>query len=261
MLEAWPELWWDPQGVRAARRRVQKPRHHEELWAWLFLRRFSIYVSMLLARSGWVLPNHVSIAAALVVLATALWAVWPAPPSFLGLALLYNLAYLLDCVDGELARLTGRISRGGLWLDNLIQTMLLSLPLAIGFKLLGPVAGRWLGAAVLLLAFNALAALWLTTGARLALGVDISDKSVPARKRRPVLDYAILCLASDHGMFMGLPVVAAVAGDHAAAATLGWFCWHAAAAAAKNLWRILAVAAALRSGERQAGTRGGTPVG
>lgn len=249
MREAWPDLWCDSQAVRRARRQTQKPREREELWAWLFLRRFSIFISIGLSRCGWITANHVTVLAVLIAAGVALWTASPASPSFIVLAVMYNVVYLLDCVDGEVARLTGKASRSGYWLDTLVGLTLLSLPLALGARILGQMAGKWAGCILLLLILNALAAIWLTLGARVALGVNVSDVSVPARKSRPILDVAILCLASDHGMFMGLPIVAAVSGERAAVAVLIWFGWHAVAAAAKNLWRFRSVIGMSRSGQ------------
>jgi len=254
-----PNLWWDSAGIREARRRAQKPRAQEELWAWLVLRRFSIYLSLALARMRWVKPNHVTLAAAAIAVAAAAWTVAAAaPPSWLWLFGLYNLAYFLDCVDGEVARLTGATSRAGQWLDNLVQVALLGMSFSAGVRLLGPVAGRWFGLIILYLLINALAGTWLTSGARLALDVDVSAISVPARKRSRLLDFGILCLASDHGMFAGLAAIAALPGDYARyapAAAVAWFGLHAATSGAKNLWRLHAVTRAL------AGRAPGLPEG
>ncbi|MCL6432396.1 MAG: CDP-alcohol phosphatidyltransferase family protein [Anaerolineae bacterium] len=241
MREAWPDLWFDSPEVRAARRLAQKQRDCEELWAWVFLRRFSIYISLGLARLRGLTPNHVTLAAVSLAAGTALWIASPASPSFVAQAALYNLIYLLDCIDGELARLTGRSSRSGLWLDNLLWMLLLTLPLAVGVRLLHQVQGTWVNVAFVVLILNALFSIWLTAGAHLALGVDVSHLSVPVRKRNPALDVSILCLGSEQGMFLGLPIVEALFGKWGPQAVLVWYAWHMAAAGAKNVWRARAI--------------------
>jgi phosphatidylglycerophosphate synthase len=90
----------------------------EHLFGRLYMRKLSPRVTWLLARLG-VSPNTVTagfigcgVAAGVVVafggLATAI-----------GAAVLVQLGLLLDCADGELARLTKRTSVGGIYLDRI----------------------------------------------------------------------------------------------------------------------------------------------
>ncbi|HEY2507010.1 MAG TPA: CDP-alcohol phosphatidyltransferase family protein [Streptosporangiaceae bacterium] len=91
--------------------------NEEHLFGRLYMRRISPHVTWAFARLGWS-PNAVTfgfigcgVAAGVVVafggLATAIAA-----------ALLVQVSLLLDCCDGELARLTRRTSAGGVYLDR-----------------------------------------------------------------------------------------------------------------------------------------------
>jgi phosphatidylglycerophosphate synthase len=80
-------------------------------------RRLSWRLSLALARHPAVTPNQISLAAIAVGVAGALLvAVGGYWTRLAGLAVI-QLASVLDCVDGEVARLTGRESRIGEWLD------------------------------------------------------------------------------------------------------------------------------------------------
>lgn len=104
-------------------RRVAQPaghleRRNGEHWAGvLYMRRISIYVTWLMARTS-VTPNQLTwvmtvagIAAGVVLALPGFWAVVAA-------ALLVQVYLLLDCSDGELARWTGKTSLTGVYLDR-----------------------------------------------------------------------------------------------------------------------------------------------
>lgn len=76
-------------------------------------------------------PNQVSFLGALVFLGVmACLAFWHHPWSMVVAAVILQLSYILDCADGQLARLTGQTSPVGAYLDFLIDE----------FKALGLVA-------------------------------------------------------------------------------------------------------------------------
>ncbi|WP_214109902.1 CDP-alcohol phosphatidyltransferase family protein [Acrocarpospora catenulata] len=93
-------------------------RRNGEHWAGLlYMRRLSIYVTWLLARTP-ITPNQVTglmiVSGVLAGAVLALPGLWAA----VGAALLIQLYLLLDCSDGELARWTGRTSIAGVYLDR-----------------------------------------------------------------------------------------------------------------------------------------------
>ncbi len=113
-----PGFPFEPALILERRRALQKPRAREEFFAWYLCRRVSIYLTLVLARTP-VTPNQITVVGTAVgVAGGALWAVG-AGWSFLAGALCLELMYVLDCVDGELARLTGRQSALGAYLDLL----------------------------------------------------------------------------------------------------------------------------------------------
>ncbi|NBE96955.1 CDP-alcohol phosphatidyltransferase family protein [Nonomuraea sp. KC401] len=104
-------------------RRVAQPdghlqRRNGEHWAGvLYMRRMSIYVTWLMARTP-VTPNQLTwvmtvagVVAGVVLALPGLWAAVFA-------ALLVQVYLLLDCSDGELARWTGKTSLVGVYLDR-----------------------------------------------------------------------------------------------------------------------------------------------
>ena len=67
-------------------------------------------------------PNQVTILGALIFLAVpALLIAWRDPFGLLAAALVLELAYVFDCADGQLARLTGKTSEVGAYFDFLID--------------------------------------------------------------------------------------------------------------------------------------------
>jgi phosphatidylglycerophosphate synthase len=107
-------------------------------------RLVSIFLSVPLARAG-ATPNGITVAWILVGLAgvsaflAESWTVRVAG------GLLLQLSYLLDFVDGEVARLTGRRSAVGGFLDLLGHGVIkASLPLAVGAAAAWPAGPGWL---------------------------------------------------------------------------------------------------------------------
>jgi phosphatidylglycerophosphate synthase len=127
-----PTLPVDSERILEYRSIYQKPRQLEEIWSWYVLRRISIYVTLMLRRIG-VTPNAVSWMSLLFFILTG-WLILTAEPwGFLLAVLAYNLGYLCDCVDGELARITKVTSRKGVFLDTLIRGI--SIPKLVAFAL------------------------------------------------------------------------------------------------------------------------------
>ncbi|MBI2216266.1 MAG: CDP-alcohol phosphatidyltransferase family protein [Candidatus Rokubacteria bacterium] len=115
-------------------RAIAQPREYSPSITDRLYRLGSIYVSIPLARVG-ATPNRITVAwivlglAAVALVASESWL------ARIGGALLLQLSYLLDYVDGEVARLTGRKSAAGEFLDlvghGLVKT---SLPLGVGWS-------------------------------------------------------------------------------------------------------------------------------
>ncbi|MEO8689978.1 MAG: CDP-alcohol phosphatidyltransferase family protein [Solirubrobacteraceae bacterium] len=127
-----------------------------------FVSTYSKYIARWAAGRG-LTPNQVTlISAAVGVLAAAAFATGERPGMVAGALLLYA-AFVLDCVDGQLARYTRQFSKLGAWLDSIFdrtKEYVVFAGLAIGASRSGDPA-------------------WLLAGAALALqtarhGVDFS---------------------------------------------------------------------------------------
>lgn len=127
-----PTLPFDSQRILELRATCQKPREKEEILAWFVLRRISIYVTLLFLRTR-ISPNTISWFSLLFFLLSGWWMIWMKPWAFVLATLCYNLGYLLDCVDGEVARLKQITSKKGVFIDTLIRAS--SIPIVISFMI------------------------------------------------------------------------------------------------------------------------------
>src|SRR5699024_12112161 len=97
--------------------RARTLKERDSWWTVYFVDPLAVRIVRLLANRTSVTPNQVTVAAlflglgAAVCFALGYW-------YFLVLgALLYYLCFLLDCVDGKLARITGTETLFGSWMD------------------------------------------------------------------------------------------------------------------------------------------------
>ncbi|MDP4013977.1 MAG: CDP-alcohol phosphatidyltransferase family protein [Candidatus Nanopelagicales bacterium] len=122
-------------------------RSDDGVYSKLVLRRLSKPLSALGARRGWS-PNSLTLASlATGVAAAACFASGNRAAMIVG-ALLLQVALVIDCSDGEVARLTGRFSAVGAWLDastDRIKEYLVYAGLAVGAAAAG--TDIWLAAA------------------------------------------------------------------------------------------------------------------
>ncbi len=87
-------------------------------------RPLSQAVSGLLLRLGWVRPGHATVLTALAALAMiACLVAFPSPAGLAAGAVLFQIASVIDGVDGEIARATFRSSRSGASLDSLVDAL------------------------------------------------------------------------------------------------------------------------------------------
>jgi phosphatidylglycerophosphate synthase len=111
-----PGFRFESPRVVALRRRLQKPKTEQSAWGWLFTRRISIYVTLLLARTP-VTPNQLTFSSIVLGIAAGLLWAFGGHLYFITGGILFQLMYLLDCVDGELARYKKMSSARGAYLD------------------------------------------------------------------------------------------------------------------------------------------------
>ncbi len=127
-----PDRVATPRMSIAALRSIAQPREYSPSPTDRPYRAISIYLSAVLARTG-ATPNGITIAWILVGLVGVIGLLADAWAARVLAGLLLELSYLLDFVDGEVARLTDRRSSVGGLLDLLGHGVLkASLPLAVG---------------------------------------------------------------------------------------------------------------------------------
>ncbi len=123
----YPSLLVDNDLVKQRRQIAQKPKDQEEFWAFYVLRPFSIYFSFILQRLH---PNLLTITGIfLMILASGFFL----SGQLLFGCLVFQAAYLFDCLDGEVARLNQKFSRYGKSLDFLLHAI--DVPLLWSFTL------------------------------------------------------------------------------------------------------------------------------
>ncbi|MFV2017767.1 DUF5941 domain-containing protein [Micromonospora sp. LOL_023] len=114
-------------------------KEHDDLFATYCVSSWSPKVTKLAAGLGLSPTGVTAISVAVAAAAAALFAVGDRPLLLLGGVLLY-LGFVLDCVDGQLARYTGRFSAFGGWLDTIAdrgKEYLVYAGLGIGAELAG----------------------------------------------------------------------------------------------------------------------------
>ncbi|OGY83754.1 MAG: hypothetical protein A3F54_05230 [Candidatus Kerfeldbacteria bacterium RIFCSPHIGHO2_12_FULL_48_17] len=99
----------------------QKP--HDSIFAKLIIRRISRIFTFYLMRVRWATPNVVSTLALLFGFAAALFFLSPTYGMRVWGVVLLQLSLVLDCCDGELARIRGLQSPFGAWLDSVYDRL------------------------------------------------------------------------------------------------------------------------------------------
>jgi hypothetical protein len=107
-------------------------------WASIFSGPVANYLLRYIADINWITPNHVTLFALFLgVLASVCFLI--ASPLFMILgALLVQLSFIVDCMDGQLARYRQQFSLLGAWLDRIadrVKDFLYFFSLALGFFL------------------------------------------------------------------------------------------------------------------------------
>ena len=131
----------------AALRGIAQPREYSPSPTDRAYRLFSIYLSVPLARAG-ATPNGITVAWIVIGLAGVAGLLVDSWAARVAAALLLQLSYLLDFVDGEVARLNDRRSMVGGFLDLLGHGVIKAgLPLAAGGAAAWQTGNAWLAVA------------------------------------------------------------------------------------------------------------------
>jgi phosphatidylglycerophosphate synthase len=101
----------------AGGRDVPGAKKRDYWWTVLFTDPIAIPLVRLLARRKWLTPDQVSILAIVLGLAVGPLFWWGTTATFIAGGLVFYLAFIVDCVDGKLARALGTTSARGADLD------------------------------------------------------------------------------------------------------------------------------------------------
>jgi phosphatidylglycerophosphate synthase len=127
-----PTTFFDTKKIIEYREKSQTYSAKEDLWSWFVLRRLSIYFTIVFIKLRFT-PNAVSWLSLGFMLLSGFLMIMATPTAFVCAFFAYNFGYLLDCVDGEIARITNNTSKKGYFIDLLIQAA--QLPIFISFLL------------------------------------------------------------------------------------------------------------------------------
>jgi phosphatidylglycerophosphate synthase len=127
---------------------IRKTVAHDGVVAYYLARPLSRPLTRMALRTA-LTPNQVTLVGLLVGIASGVVASRGGSAGYVGAALLFFLGLVLDCVDGEMARLTLGTSRLGQWLDTLTDDVSVAA-LTLGFGLglqrdTGADLYQWLG--------------------------------------------------------------------------------------------------------------------
>ncbi|WP_026415648.1 CDP-alcohol phosphatidyltransferase family protein [Actinomadura oligospora] len=181
---------------RADERRVRLRAAVKRDDGWFATYAVSSWSPLLVRLAAWfgLTPNKVTLASAGLAALAAFWFAGGTRGGMITGAVLFYLAFVLDCVDGQLARYTRRYSRLGAWLDSVLdraKEYVVYAGLAVGAS-----AAAWDGG-------PHVANVWILTVAALVLQTvrHMIDFSFGDRPRRPAPDTPAtpLTVADDPG--------------------------------------------------------------
>ncbi|NBV98512.1 MAG: CDP-alcohol phosphatidyltransferase family protein [Proteobacteria bacterium] len=107
-------------------------------WASIFSGPVANYLLRYIADINWISPNHVTLFALFLGVLASVCFVVASPLSMILGALLVQLSFIVDCMDGQLARYRQQFSVLGAWLDRIadrVKDFLYFFSLALGFFL------------------------------------------------------------------------------------------------------------------------------
>lgn len=203
-----PSLWIDHKKVKVLRIQIQKPWIKEEFWSFYAMRPFSIYLSTFLAKKTKVTPNMLTGLAILIGCISSVCYMFGTKIFILLGVFLYQLSYLLDCMDGEVARLTKRISAWGVWLDIGVHYTFHLVYFAAIFGILKQTSYLFQTMGIYLALLSLLMEIFVFDGFKLAFPNTMKEKSTEAiRKESKWIDGIAFFLFSftgfEFGVFLG----------------------------------------------------------
>jgi len=110
-------------------------------WASIFSAPLANYLLRFIADFSWITPNHVTVFSLIIGIVASICFLIASPFSMIIGAILVQLSFIVDCMDGQLARYRQQFSVLGAWLDRVsdrVKDFFYFFTLALGFFLHNP---------------------------------------------------------------------------------------------------------------------------
>lgn len=195
-----PTLAIDNKEIIENRKLVQKTWEDESFYPWIFLRRISIYISTPIAKYTNISPNSITIFGIIIGLITSFLFLRLQSIYHVYAVFLYQIIYLADCVDGEVARLTNKKSSIGNWLDSALRYTLYSAFFSVVSTNLYIYNFKYNRLFEIILIISILVSILTTDNNRLPKLDHDTNKRI--KKKSFLLDFLIFQFATDPGFYL-----------------------------------------------------------
>lgn len=108
-------------GLTVAEVQTRTYKERDSWWTVFLVDPLASRLVWLVARYPWVTPNRLTVAAFLLGLGSAAAFAAATPGWLIVGAVLFHLSFVIDCMDGKVARLNGTGSLFGIWLDFILD--------------------------------------------------------------------------------------------------------------------------------------------
>lgn len=205
LADKYPSLWFDREDITQLRRLAQKPWSKEEFWSFYMMRPLSIYVSNWLVARTRITPNAITLWGVICGLVSAVCFMSGTIATFLLGIFFYQLSYFFDCVDGEMARITKKMSPAGIWLDIALNYSLSLTFFAVVYGMLAGVSPSLYSLLLYLTLLKIFAEILVSDGSALAFANSaVSQQTNSLRKKSLLLDFLVFLFMTETGFQFGL---------------------------------------------------------
>ncbi|UOF88961.1 CDP-alcohol phosphatidyltransferase family protein [Fodinisporobacter ferrooxydans] len=199
-----PTLFLDSEMIKKLRKEVQRPWEKDEFWMFYVMRKFSIYISYPLVKKTDISPNALTIIGILLGLISAASYMIGSPFSLLLGCLFYQMCYFFDCIDGEVARLRKKSSKGGEWLDIGLNYAMALCNIAVVFGMFQSDSSFILGIILFAMFIITFSMILSSEGALLVFHQSASTATVSMRKKNKWTDLFVFLFMTDIGFHCGI---------------------------------------------------------
>jgi hypothetical protein len=237
-----PSLFFDPKSIKSLRERVQKTYEKEEFWAYYFIRRISIYITAFIIKTG-ITPNQLTVVGIFFGLLSSVFFILGGVGYSLIGVLFYELSYLFDCIDGEVARYKEQHSKKGMWYDVALRYIhIISFCCSIYSTYYIFLDRFFLKIIVYILFIYVITQILSDEPAILYLNKKTSEFTFGLRKRHKIIDMLIFLFASMTGYFFILIPLLIICGiwDNYTLLII-WCSYHFSVSILRSLYKLIIV--------------------